>query len=74
MTINLDFTYRERAEAAEARIKVLERALKQFANCNLSEENCADFDVANRRIRAIARGALKFSPVLTCSKGGRKER
>ncbi len=36
----------------------MRRALKQFAECKLDESNCASFDVANRRIRAIANAAL----------------
>lgn len=34
-------------------------ALRQLAECNLSEDNCANFEVANRRIRRIARAVLE---------------
>ncbi len=33
-------------------------ALRQFADCNLNDANCASFDVANRRIRGIAMRAM----------------
>lgn len=36
----------------------LRGVLKQFSECNLSEENCASFDVANKRIRNLAKRAL----------------
>lgn len=36
-------------------------ALKQMAECNLTDDNCAGLDVANRRIRNIARRALPMS-------------
>lgn len=33
-------------------------ALKQFASCELNEENCASLEVATRRIRSVARAAI----------------
>ena|ERR1039457_6711938 len=36
-------------------------ALKQLSECNLTDDNCAGLDVANRRIRNIARRALPMS-------------
>ena len=36
-------------------------ALKQLSECNLNDDNCAGLDVANRRIRNIARRALPMS-------------
>ncbi len=37
----------------------LVKALEQFANCDLNEGNCASLEVATRRIKGIARAALK---------------
>ena len=37
----------------------LESALEQFAHCDLNESNCADLNVATKRIRNVAREALK---------------
>lgn len=42
----------------QRRIVLMETVLEQLANCNLTENNCADFEVANRRIRALARKGL----------------
>lgn len=39
-------------------IERLRAALQQFANADLREENCASFEIANKRIRHIARTAL----------------
>lgn len=36
-------------------------ALRQLSECNLTDDNCAGLDVANRRIRNIARRALPMS-------------
>jgi hypothetical protein len=36
----------------------VERILQQMADCNLSDNNCASWDVANRRIRNLANRAL----------------
>lgn len=36
-------------------------ALKQLSECNLTDDNCAGLDVANRRIRNIARRALPMA-------------
>jgi hypothetical protein len=45
-------------EQLTARLTGYETALKQFAFCALDEDNCASFDVANRRVRGIAQAAL----------------
>jgi hypothetical protein len=39
-------------------IEGMARALNQFVDCSLSPQNCASFDVANRRIRNTARIAV----------------
>lgn len=44
--------------AAAAEIERLRAALRQFADCELHDGNCASLDVAAKRIRAIARAAL----------------
>lgn len=36
----------------------LVKALEQFANCKLNEDNCASLEVATRRIRYVARAAI----------------
>lgn len=36
----------------------LRRALQQFADCDLNDDNCASLEVATARIRGIARAAL----------------
>lgn len=46
-----------RASSPDA-IKGLINTLIQFSECNLTEENCASFEVANRRIRNTATMAL----------------
>ena len=46
------------AEAANE-IERLREALRQFADCELHDGNCASLDVAAKRIRAIARAALR---------------
>lgn len=33
--------------------------LEEFALCDLSEANCASFEVANKRIQALAKLALR---------------
>src|SRR5690348_7780946 len=43
----------------EQRCAELEGALKQFAECDLHDGNCASLEVATRRVRNIARSALK---------------
>lgn len=45
-----------------ATITAMRNALEQFAVCNLDESNCASFNVANSRIRSIARAALALVP------------
>lgn len=45
------------AQAQEA----MRAALEQLAECDLNEGNCASLDVANRRIRHLARTALSAS-------------
>lgn len=45
------------SEAADE-IERLREALRQFADCELHDGNCASLDVAAKRIRAIARAAL----------------
>ena len=53
-------------------------ALKQLSECNLTDDNCAGLDVANRRIRNIARRALPMSEttrtpnVELCESAGRE--
>lgn len=42
----------------EAKAERLREALKQFSECNLTAENCASFEVANRRIRNLANRTL----------------
>jgi hypothetical protein len=49
----------DRLKAAADRLERMENALQQLSACNLTEENCANLDVANRRIRNIATLALK---------------
>ena len=48
-------TSRDELEAVNAELLA---ALKIFAECELTEDNCASFDVANKRIRNIARQAI----------------
>jgi hypothetical protein len=47
------------AKEAEAKLAIYERALRQFADNKLSDENCASVDVAGRRVAAVAREALR---------------
>ena len=47
-----------RCVRAEAAMWEAHEALRWFAECKLSEDNCASFEVANRRIQGIARRAL----------------
>jgi hypothetical protein len=49
---------REERDAALARVAALEAALRQLADNNLNEDNCAGAEVAGRRVAAIARAAL----------------
>ncbi len=55
---NSSGVYRPAAEAAD-RLERMSAALELLKNVNLSEDNCADFKVANRRIRNIAATALQ---------------
>jgi hypothetical protein len=55
---NCTCDYSQWVAALLAENKRLRAALTWLAECNLSEENCASFDVANRRIRGIAVRAL----------------
>jgi hypothetical protein len=50
--------YRPAREAAD-RMETMERALLQLSECNLTEENCAGFEVANAHIRNVARAGLR---------------
>ena len=43
----------------ERRCARLERALRDFAAIQLTEDNCASFETANARIRARANAALE---------------
>lgn len=49
-----------KAQLAEirARAERMERALRQFADCDLHDGNCASLEIASRRIRNLARTAL----------------
>ena len=55
---NSSGVYRPAREAAE-RLERMERALLIFSKYNLTEEYCANFEVANKRIRNVAREGLK---------------
>jgi len=44
------------------RIKRLEEAFTELEQCNLTDENCANMDVATRRIRNFARRAKEAKP------------
>ena len=46
-------------QADAKRIAELEAALEQLSKCDLNDSNCASLEVASRRIRTIARAALK---------------
>lgn len=46
----------------EDRIKRLEEAFTELEQCNLTDENCANMDVATRRIRNFARRAKEAKP------------
>jgi hypothetical protein len=48
----------KKLDAREPEHGEVRRVLKQLSECGLSEDNCASFDVANRRIRALARQGL----------------
>jgi hypothetical protein len=50
--------YRPCCIAAD-RLERMEFALRQLAECHLTEENCASLEVANKRVRNIANNALK---------------
>ena len=50
--------YRPARDAAD-KIERMEKALRFLAQCKLSEDNCASFEVANRRIRNAANEGLK---------------
>jgi DNA-binding transcriptional MerR regulator len=52
---------KQRDEAHE-RIKRLEEAFTELEQCNLTDENCANMDVATRRIRNFARKAKEAKP------------
>ncbi len=47
---------------ANERIKRLEEAFTELEQCNLTDENCANMDVATRRIRYFARRAKEANP------------
>lgn len=49
---------KQQAKECQAREAKLRKALEQFASVNLTEDNCASFSVANRRIKNIANMAL----------------
>lgn len=48
--------------AANERIKRLEEAFTELEQCNLTDENCANMDVATRRVRNFARRAKEAKP------------
>jgi hypothetical protein len=48
--------------AAKDRIKRLEEAFTELEQCNLTDENCANMDVATRRVRNFARRAKGAKP------------
>jgi len=52
----------EKFHAANERIKRLEEAFTELEQCNLTDENCANMDVATRRIRNFARRAKEAKP------------
>lgn len=47
---------------SKERIKRLEDAFTELEQCNLTDENCANMDVATRRIRNFARRAKEAKP------------
>jgi hypothetical protein len=49
-----------RSQVAEClrELQSLRAALRQFADCDLNEGNCASLEIATRRIRSVARAAL----------------
>ena len=49
---------RQRVAELEKERDELVAALKQFAECDLNDDNCASFEVATRRIRSLAQAAL----------------
>jgi hypothetical protein len=51
----------DRIDELERINKTLIYALEMFAKCNLTDENCASLEVANRRIRNTARTALALA-------------
>lgn len=55
---NSSGVYRPAREAAD-RLETMERTLRQMAECDLNESNCAGLDVASKRIRNLANAALR---------------
>ena len=55
---NSSGVYRPAREAAD-RLERMERVLRQFSEVNLTNDNCASFEVANKRIRNLALEGLK---------------
>lgn len=58
-----DFAYKLEGKTVELATVTKERdelveALKQFAECDLNDDNCASLEVATRRIRSLAQAAL----------------
>lgn len=54
-------TYQDDANANAKAISAIPKllaVLEEFALCDLSEANCASFEVANKRIQALAKLAL----------------
>jgi hypothetical protein len=49
----------EELKALREQIAVLVKALQQFASCDLNDANYAPWQVANQRIKKIAREALE---------------
>ncbi len=45
----------------KAQIQALRRALEHFTHCEFTDENCANLEIASRRIRTMARAALNQS-------------
>jgi hypothetical protein len=44
------------------RAVAMEAALVQISECDFNEDNCASFDVANRRLHNVARAGLNPGP------------
>jgi hypothetical protein len=56
--VNINGTYIIRDAKVISAIPKLLAILEEFALCDLSEANCTSFEVANKRIQALAKLAL----------------